>query len=239
MIGIVYLTVNQVNGKKYIGQHRCKTEKDSYLGSGKTLKKAIEKYGKENFKRITLYKAETEKELDEKEIAFISAFRATERDDYYNICEGGFTGRIMKGKNNPFFGKFGPSNPNFGKKRSEEVKRRMSEAQKGHLSNTTEEVRQKISETMKAQGIKPCALAYSRLKGKKGSINAGRPHKHVLCVELGIVFESQSEIERQLNIPQANVWKVLNKQREKAGGYHFVYTESEVTPYDTKNWSNN
>lgn len=239
MYGIVYVTVNKINGKKYIGQHKCKTENDSYIGSGKTIKRAIEKYGCENFERHTLYKGESPEELDKMEIAFISAFRATEREDYYNIAEGGLTSRTMKGENNPFYGKRGPLSLHYGRKRSAETKERMSKAQKGHPSNTTEEMKKKISKTMKDRGIKPCTLAYTKLKGKKGCIHAGRPHKHVLCVELGIVYESQSEVERKLNIPQANIHKVLNGQRPRAGGYSFVYTESEVGPYDSKRWSNN
>ena len=239
MFGIVYVTVNKVNGKKYIGQHKCSDENDKYLGSGKTLKKAIEKYGKENFNRITLYRAETEEELDKKEIEFIAAFRATERNDYYNITEGGLSYRKMVGVNNPSFGKRGPLSPNYGSKRSEATKQKMSKSQKGHPSNMTEEMKKKISKTMKAHGTKPCALAYQRLKGKKGYSHAGRPHKHVLCIELGVVFESQSEIERKLGIPQANIYKVLNGIRPKAGGYTFAYTESEVGPYDTKDGSNN
>lgn len=36
-------------------------------------------------------------------------------------------------------------------------------------------------------------------------------------------FESQGETARSLNIPQANIWKVLNKERKTAGGYYFEY----------------
>jgi len=36
-------------------------------------------------------------------------------------------------------------------------------------------------------------------------------------------FISQGEAERQLGIPQANIWKVLNKERNSAGGYYFEY----------------
>lgn len=46
----VYLTTNLVNNKKYIGQHYGEVT-DSYIGSGSILKKAIEKYGKNNFKK--------------------------------------------------------------------------------------------------------------------------------------------------------------------------------------------
>lgn len=37
----------------------------------------------------------------------------------------------MKGENNPMFGLYGENNPNYGSRRSEETKRKMSEAKKG------------------------------------------------------------------------------------------------------------
>ena len=62
----------------------------------------------------------------------------------------------------------------------------------------------------------------------------------ILCIELNRIFESQKQIQRELGVPQANVYKVLRGQRPKAGGYTFVYAESEVMPHaDNKNGSNN
>jgi len=40
-----------------------------------------------------------------------------------------------------------------------------------------------------------------------------------------IVFRSQSEAARELGIYQANIWKVLNGQRNKTCGYYFEYLE--------------
>lgn len=126
MFGIIYVTVNLLNGKKYIGQHKCSKDDDSYLGSGKALLNAISKHGKESFKRYTLYRAETEQELDEKEIMFIKLLNATDRDDYYNINEGGNANR-MCGKNNPMYGRTGILAPNFGRIYTEEEKEKMRE----------------------------------------------------------------------------------------------------------------
>lgn len=229
MIGIIYVTVNLIDGKKYIGQHKCRRETDSYLGSGKILKRAIEKYGRENFKRYTLYKAETEEELDEKEIAFISAFRATEKDNYYNVAEGGLTNRTLRGKNNPYYGVTGSAHPCYGRKHTEDELRRMSESQKGKIVIISEETKKKISETSKKRGNKPCALAYERLKGKKGYAHAGRPHSHIFCPETGKVYESINEASRQLGVYAANIGKVLNGIRKTTGGYHFEKTNLEVT----------
>ena len=56
-IGFIYLTTNLVNGKIYIGKHEFSKHKkvnSTYLGSGELFKRAVKKYGKENFKRKIL-----------------------------------------------------------------------------------------------------------------------------------------------------------------------------------------
>lgn len=36
-------------------------------------------------------------------------------------------------------------------------------------------------------------------------------------------YESQGLASRELNVPQSNIWKVLNKQRKTAKGYYYEY----------------
>jgi hypothetical protein len=47
----VYKTTNTLNGRYYIGVHQTDDLDDDYLGSGKLLKQAIKKYGREAFTR--------------------------------------------------------------------------------------------------------------------------------------------------------------------------------------------
>ena len=63
----IYLTINDM---KYIGKHYGELD-DSYLGSGKILKRAIDKYGKENFTKSILYISNNNEENKEKEKYFI------------------------------------------------------------------------------------------------------------------------------------------------------------------------
>lgn len=48
---IIYQTTNILNNKIYIGMHKTSDLNDKYLGSGKLLNLAIQKYGRDNFTR--------------------------------------------------------------------------------------------------------------------------------------------------------------------------------------------
>ena len=45
-----YKITNLINGKYYVGIHKGELD-DSYYGSGKAIKEAIKKYGKDNFSK--------------------------------------------------------------------------------------------------------------------------------------------------------------------------------------------
>jgi len=67
---IIYKITNKINKKFYIGYHKTKDVNDDYFGSGTYLKRAIKKYGKENFYKEILYIYTNEKEafIREKEL---------------------------------------------------------------------------------------------------------------------------------------------------------------------------
>lgn len=58
MYGYIYLIINKVNGKTYIGQHKSNKYwyEDRYMGSGKNLFCAYNKYGKEKLLVKTIRK---------------------------------------------------------------------------------------------------------------------------------------------------------------------------------------
>lgn len=96
MYGYIYLTTNLVNNKRYIGQHKGEFTNE-YLGSGKVLKQAIDKYGKENFTVILLDIAQSKEELDKLEKKYIEEYSAYYSSDFYNIHEGGSGGNTRLG----------------------------------------------------------------------------------------------------------------------------------------------
>lgn len=88
MYHIVYLITNIVNYKIYVGIHSTYNLHDSYLGSGHAIKRAVKKYGKENFTKTILYVC-----LKEEDALFYESKIVDEqflkRPDVYNIKLGG------------------------------------------------------------------------------------------------------------------------------------------------------
>ena len=103
MYGYIYLTTNNVNGKKYIGQHRFDGFDSEYYGSGTIFSKALKKYGKHNFIVEVLCQCQTEEELNQREIEYIEKFNAVCSEDFYNVSFGGYKSgpRGLKSMYNP------------------------------------------------------------------------------------------------------------------------------------------
>lgn len=124
----IYRTTNLVNGKTYIGMHKYKKLNDKYMGSGKLIKQAFHKYGKDNFTKTVIHSSiETKEMADNLEKYWISYERLCGKAEY-NIAEGGQGGCIVPISEET---KRKISEANRGKKRSEEAKKKISEAGKG------------------------------------------------------------------------------------------------------------
>lgn len=163
-IGWIYLTTNLVNGKIYIGQHVISSDKRAnatYIGSGELFKRALNKYGKENFKRKILRVCYTQKELNTWEYVYIKKYKSQDKNIGYNIADGDILSskfnpaklpevrkkisestkeRFKNPFNHPSLGRKNPHNDEWkkkhsetmrGRKHSEETKRKISDAQKG------------------------------------------------------------------------------------------------------------
>ena len=138
--GIVYMTTNLVNGKRYIGSH-CGDPDSNYLGSGINLTHAIKKYGKENFERVVLYHGIGFREYE----GFILAeLDCANDDDYYNLTNDVYAG----GPEHTLF-KNGHEPWNKG------TKGVMVPWNKGKTDIYSDETRKKMSEAKKKAGIRP------------------------------------------------------------------------------------
>ncbi len=86
----VYIIENLLNGDRYIGQ-TVKTGKsyDDYYGSGLYIKRAVKKYGKENFNKSILCICNSKDQLNRMERLYIKLLKPE-----YNIAEGGKGGNL-------------------------------------------------------------------------------------------------------------------------------------------------
>ncbi len=173
--GYIYITTNLINGKQYLGQHRSQVYDPLYKGSGKILKNAINKYGKENFYTEVLEWCYSDNELSEREKYWIEYFNAVEDKNWYNLIPGG--GGVQL---------FGESNPMYGKHHTNETKEKISNALKGLMAGennpmygvhleVSEETRKKISESNKGLLIgdkNPMYGKPSPMQGKQQSAEA-------------------------------------------------------------------
>lgn len=145
----IYLIVNKVNGKTYVGQRKSSKEchLDRYMGSGKLLKKAKQKYGIENFEKFLIQYCYSKEETDKTERFWIAEYRRRGKAEY-NIADGG-QGGGFKGKHHTEESKRKTSGSCKGAFKSEAVRQKLSKAHKG--KNFSDEHKQNLSESLKGK----------------------------------------------------------------------------------------
>ena len=87
----LYKITNKLNNKIYVGVHKTVDLNDGYMGSGKVIISAINKYGIENFKKDILEFFNTAEEMFAREKELVND-EFLIREDVYNIRRGGFGG---------------------------------------------------------------------------------------------------------------------------------------------------
>lgn len=172
MYGYIYITYNKINGKIYIGQRKGEYDK-SYYGSGKYLKRAIEKYGVENFENRIIQWCKTKEELNEKEKYWIAKYNCNARNKFgYNIASGGSNGNIYEYMTD---------------ERKLEVKLKISNSLKGNTRSKgkvrSEKTKQNISNSLKGNkhllGHKHSSETIEKMKeNNKGENNPMYGKKH-------------------------------------------------------------
>lgn len=95
MIYYIYKITNLCNDKIYIGIHKTLFLDDGYMGSGKLLKAAIKKYGKDSFKKEILEIFDNEEDMVAREQEIVTDHFVSDENNY-NIMPGGKFGSLER-----------------------------------------------------------------------------------------------------------------------------------------------
>lgn len=124
----VYLITNKINGKKYIGSSRKNQIDENYYGSGKVIKDALKKYGKNNFQRDILWEGKgNERKI---ETYFLEEVNAASNPLYYNMTNDARGNNIHKEET-----KKTVSEKLTGRKFSKEICEKISKAKQGSTTS--------------------------------------------------------------------------------------------------------
>ena len=254
--GFIYMTKNLITGKLYIGQHKrtmnIKDINDNwYLGSGVVLKKAIVKYGVENFQRQIIYECDSQDELNYMEQIFIQFYNAVDDENFYNLVAGGNGIQKMKFTEEQKEHMRKPHAP-----MSEETKKQWIAA---HKNTITETGRKKISQNTiqkltgyihSDQSRKNMSNAH---KGSKSMYKDGvykniapvlieeylsegwifkgapRPSQKVQCLNIIdnsiVIFDSVNDASQKLDISSSTIRSGIQNNRITKKKYRFFYAD--------------
>jgi group I intron endonuclease len=235
--GIIYKITNKINGKVYIGQtiqlfkarkkdHRNSMERLSHI----YLYRAFKKYGLEAFEWEEIDQATSKVEPDEKERFYIEQFRSTNRKHGYNLTFGGEGGKQTEEVRQ----RIGASNK--GRVKSEEERKKLSASLKGKYTKEkaswwgrkhTEEEKRKMSEAQRGPknhmfGKK----ASEETRCKQGEARRGEKHwnhKRVINLDSGEVFISAMDASEKTGIDNSVIGKCCKGLRKSAGGFRWAY----------------
>lgn len=154
MYGYIYMTINVLNGKRYIGQKISDKflTKYKYAGSGMIIRQHIKNNGVDHLAVELLDTANSKEELDRKEIYWIEYYNAVEDPMFYNLAEGGNRNNMSHfDQDREAIRRERISNSLKGRHHSEETKRKIS---LGNIGNKNSLGRKHSEESKRLMSIK-------------------------------------------------------------------------------------
>ena len=249
----IYIHIVNENNKCYVGQTSINPKRrwgfDGSGYKGQVFYNAIKYYGWDNISHVVLCHGLSEEEVNKMEIALISLFKSTNREEFgYNLQTGGNTAgkhseeskkkmsEARKGKHLSKEHKNKMSEAHKGKRHSEEHKNKIREAHKG--KRHSEETRNKMSEANTGENNYWYGKHLSKEhKNKIGEAKKGEKHpkaKKVYCN--GVIFQTAKECSEYYNVNygtmkfwlQGKVKKIPSEFIEKGLRYA---TQDDINTY--------
>lgn len=235
----IYMHVNKINGKVYIGQTKQDPIKRWDNGRGYLTSplfyNAIEKYGWQNFDHIILYTGLSEEEANQLEEELIMKYDSTNTSCGYNIKFGGNNhshseetkkkigvsnsisqlGKTWSEEQRRIMSTMfsGKNNPFYGKHHSEETKKLISEHRKGKAAG----------EEHPFYGQKHTQEALQKMSERR----QGKGGKKVKCINTGEIFNCMMDAARWCGLKNSSsIGQVCNKTgKRQTAGKHPITNE--------------
>lgn len=230
----IYKYTNKTNGKVYIGQ-TSQTLEERAQHNGRNYKSctrfynAIQKYGWESFEPEILEVVYTQEESWEREAYYINLYMSFDEEYGYNMCKNTLEGPCESGRkiisekakerySDP------TNNPMYGKKHSEESKRKQSEIKRGKnnpMYGTHWNERQKALCGTKGKKLNLTDERRKELSDRLKEINLKR-RMSVFCITDNLWFSCAQEAADYYSASLSSMYDVLSGRTKTCRGKEFI-----------------
>lgn len=218
----IYLIINQINDKKYVGQtiqkpqDRWKSHIHKTFNPNMAINHAMKKYGIENFKFEVIDECLTRDELNEAESKWIEYY-----DTFLGVgynCTSGGEGYVVSEESKKKMSEcsLGDKNHFYGKTHTEETKIKISETNKGHKRCVG---RKYSKETLKKMSVS----GKNRTDNIRSIIQINKTTGEEIACWLSI-----KDAGEFLNIPRPNISRALPRNDYSAGGFKWRYANVSI-----------
>lgn len=233
-MGGIYKITNIQNNKIYIGsahnfrerwaRHKCQLNSQKH--HSKHLQRAWNKWGEKNFKFEIIEECE-DAVLLEREQYYLDTLKPFSPNGYNESKKA--TNCVLYGENNGMYGKKGKDNPNFGRKNTDETKRKMSESAKG--KKRSEKTKKKLSETRKTLFKEGKLEAYHPQWTEEDKAKFSDQHS-IIVLQLNketeeVIKEYKNVLvsSEETGINKSSIYKCCQGKSKTSGGYKWRYKD--------------
>ena len=212
----IYKTTCLTTDKIYIGQHNAK--KKNYLGSGIALKRAVKKYGKENFIVEILVDGDFNQDLlNELETHYIRLYNSCSEKGYNlrpdGATQSGFKFSKEQRERHSLILKNALRQPH-----SLETKKRIGEANRGKVRS--EELKKHLSDVQKGRPRADYDIWVKSVTKLHKPVN-----QYSLSGEYIQTFDSVTETAKVMNVDTGSITTCCKGRRKVCKGFIYKYKE--------------
>lgn len=219
MFYLIYKITNLLNNKIYIGQHITKNKDDDYMGSGIQLKKDIQMFGLQHFKKEILLECQNRQELNKMQRLLVDEDFVL-RQDTYNLKIGGlggwqFINKYHLNNNAEQYKKGNKKHLQMLKNDLQYAEMFWKRVRQGLQKINKEQIKQKMRQVWKHKKHPWIGRKHSEQTKKKIGQKNAISHKGILNSSYGTCWIYNLELKENKKIKKDNLEQWLKKGWEK------------------------